>query len=333
VIRNGRVSTHSRPWRQMALAALGMLLLAGSPARAISIVVTYDPSVNPTETAAFNAAVGLLDGLYSNNITVRVDVNFSGSCSGTCLGQTSESLYGVTYGSWLAAMGSDAAANPSNTYLAAGYASLPASNPLSDPGHPNPSDYVAITGPNARALGLLGPSPSADATLSFNTSVSWYFGLGAPGGAQYDFVNVAEHELDEVLGIGTELNPGFPAPGIYMAEDYFRYASAGVRGSSTNPASLAYFSYNGGGTLVAPFNQGPTGDINDWGYGCGTPHPQNAFTCTGTVATYNTGSPEFAVLSTLGYDGATVPEPATWVLVLATLVFGGGLRLRRAIAG
>ena len=79
-----------------------------------------------------------------------------------------------------------------------------------------------------------------------------------------------------------------------------------------------YFSYNGGVTLGPQFNQNTSGDINDWASGATL--VQNAFIDSGVVATYNSGSPEYAVLNTLGYDGVG-PEPATWVLMGACLLY------------
>src|SRR5205807_424417 len=111
-----------------------------------------------------------------------------------------------------------------------------------------------------------------------------------------DFMDVAAHELDEALGIGSALTglvDNAPVPsGDYAAEDYFRYGGSGVRSITTNPTATVYFSYDSGNTNLAQFNQtnsalGASGlDRNDWIYGdsgcpAAFPHVQNAILCIG----------------------------------------------------
>jgi hypothetical protein len=308
------------------LAAGLLWILSGVPAHANLIInPSFDGSVPSSAQAAFNTAAAVLEGLYAytggaNTITVNIDVTFAGSCTGNCLGSTTQTLVQTTYSAWRTAMQTDSTANPGNPFLADGIAaSLPAgSSPLG-------SDIVQITQANANVLGLFTPSGGAEATIAFSPDQPYeYTGVATSG--DYDFINVAEHEMDETLAIGTALNTGFGLPG-YMPEDYFRYASAGVRSALTASAT-AYFSYNGGVTLGPQFNQNTSGDINDWASGATL--VQNAFIDSGVVATYNSGSPEYAVLNTLGYDGVG-PEPATWVLMGAGLA--GMLFFRQRLAG
>jgi hypothetical protein len=166
--KDGR-SGNARHWH---VGAVGLLMmLACMPARAdLVILPTYDGTVSAAAQTAFNTVVSLFEATYSGtaNMTVGIDVTFNGGCTGGCLGQSTTTLVAYSYSQWYNAMGADAAANPGNTYLAAGYASLPATNPYANAG--NPSDYVGMTYANAQALGLESGSYFMDSTIAFNPS-------------------------------------------------------------------------------------------------------------------------------------------------------------------
>ena len=203
----------------IGLAAGLLWILSGVPAHANLIInPSFDGSVPSSAQAAFNTAAAVLEGLYAytggaNTITVNIDVTFAGSCTGNCLGSTTQTLVQTTYSAWRTAMQTDSTANPGNPFLADGIAaSLPAgSSPLG-------SDIVQITQANANVLGLFTPSGGAEATIAFSPDQPYeYTGVATSG--DYDFINVAEHEMDETLAIGTALNTGFGLPG-YMPVSY-----------------------------------------------------------------------------------------------------------------
>lgn len=146
---------------------------------------------------------------------------------------------------------------------------------------------------------------------------------------EYDMSAVALHEMDEFLGVGgpgSSVGTGYPVLGI---EDLFRYTSAGTR-SYTTAGDDAYFSIDGGSTMLARFNQNPGGDYADWwSVGAQTPSSQDAFGTPGVISNYH--SAELVALDVVGWNLATaeVPEPSTVMLMLPVLV-GLGLRRRRA---
>ena len=133
----------------------------------------------------------------------------------------------------------------------------------------------------------------------------------------YGLQAVANHEIDEALGIGGD-GSTLTGTGVFTAAvgdlDLYRYSAPGVRSySNTNSTSpLAYFSIDGGNTVLSYFNQTTGADFGDWlsnpipaGF---SPQVQDAFGEPGTNPAL--GVNELAAFSAIGYETA-VPEPAT----------------------
>ncbi len=276
---------------------------ASSSSSGFKINVTYDSSVPAAAQTAFNNLISTYESVFTTNITVNIDVNFGN----TGLGSSSTQLFGVSYSAWREAVTANATANPGNTYLAAAAASLPVNDPIGQ-------GDLYLTTANARALGFTA-NAAVDSTLTFSNAVIFeYTGIATSGAS--DFLDVAAHELDEGLGIGsalTGLQNNAPIPSDdYANEDYFRYSAASTRDITTNPNAVVYFSYDGGNTNVAQFNQAYSAlgdsdlDRNDWIYGnsgcpSATVHVQDAILCTGQAVAIGSG-PEITVLDTLGYE-------------------------------
>jgi hypothetical protein len=267
------------------------------------INVTYDSSVPAAAQTAFDSLVNTYQSVFTNNVSVNINVSFGV----TGLGESFTQEIGVSYSTWRAAMIANANANPGNVYAVAGAASLPANDPI---GRGN----IFLNTATARALGLTA-NTAVDSSLTFSNAVVFEYNGVASQGA-IDFIDVAAHELDEGLGIGSALtgladNAAIPSDD-YVPEDYFRYSAAGTRAITTNPNAVVYFSYDGGNTNVAQFNQafaalGASGlDRNDWIYGnsgcpAANPHIQDAIACFGQAVAVGSG-PEITVLNALGYN-------------------------------
>lgn len=269
----------------------------------IAINVTYDPNVPAAAQASFNNVVSIYQSLFTNPITVNIHVQF-----GTVpLGHSFTKRCGPTYGKWHAALTANAAAHGENTFAAEGVASLPTTNPFA-------TTLVAVRTANARALGFSdlacqSTPGNPDSTLTFTNAPNAFEYTGIPTQDLFDFADVAAHELNEALGIGSRLtgvanNEAVPSD-FFEAEDYFRYGLGGTRLLSTDPAAQVFFSFDGGQGLFGQFNQdADNGDRNDWLYTCSFVQDTNR--CLNSVIAI--GSPsEITVLQTLGYN----PVPLT----------------------
>lgn len=169
-----------------------------------------------------------------------------------------------------------------------------------------------------------GTSP-VDGIVSLETSIT--YPPGSNNGASYGLLSTTEHEIDEILGLGSALANSTSPNGAVTAtdplpEDLFRYGADGSRIFSVNcaAAATAFFSYNGA-TDLAQFNNACNGgDFGDWQ---SSPLPngvaaqvQDAFTSPGAQPLY--GPNEIAALSAIGYT-VVAPEPGTWFLLSMAL--------------
>ena len=91
---------------------------------------------------------------------------------------------------------------------------------------------------------------------------------------------------------------------IAFPEDLFRYASKGVRSYSLSSTTSAYFSIDGGNTLLAQFNNIRNGaDAGDWAKDSPT-QVNNAFGVKGAYADLNV---EKVALDVIGYNFINTP--------------------------
>ena len=102
--------------------------------------------------------------------------------------------------------------------------------------------------------------------IGLNTSITFY--PGQPNnGTNYGLQAVANHEIDEALGIGgTGSTLGGSPTGPVGDLDIFRYSAPGVRSYSTvqTTSPYSYFSIDGGKTVLSYFNQTAGADYADW---------------------------------------------------------------------
>jgi hypothetical protein len=324
------------------LSILFALSTIGVPAQAnLMITPIFDSSITSQADAsgienAINMAIGVFETTYANPINVKIEFQAIGSG----LGDSQEGFdYIQNYNAFYNALVT-VDANPS---AVAGLTARGGNSFLNPVNHTSTLDVKSA---NLRAVGLSGDplcnvtgtsgsltcsttagGPNAvDGLVGINTSIT--DPPQADNGSNYALQAVLEHEIDEVLGLGsaipncdsscTTASATTPAP-----EDLFRYTAGGARSSlsvACANTSTAFFSYSGAVDL-AQFNNACNGaDFGDWQSnplpGDTSAQVQDAFGSPGSGPSY--GPNEIAALSAIGYQVAT-PEPATATLLFAAL--------------
>lgn len=326
---------------------VGMMLAA--PATALVITPVFDQSITSmANSSAIQAAFIVVAKDYaqsfSSSANVRIGVSW-GSVGGQVLpsnavGASLNNLYGYySYSQVKTMLSRVASANPGDVALIAALKYLPTT--LTS----GPTSFV-ISSAQAKALGVISPTQSSlDASIGFAGSTSNYaFTPGAVTASTYDFQSIAAHEIDEVLGRISGVDNGkWRTP-----FDLFRYSAPGVLSYGYN--SAAYFSLDGGATVLNRFNNSASGgDRGDWATTAGTSDIQDAF--IGKGQRKNLSAVDLAALDVIGWSGAnlgnasggpkgiafnldgTVPEPATWALLITGFGLVGATQRRRRAAG
>jgi hypothetical protein len=303
----------------MALSAIS--LGAGAQAWAnLVITPTYasniagDGNVVNIENA-IQSAINVYEATFSDPITVNITFQEGGG-----LGGSSSFIGTVSYASYLAALTTHAHSTDDTTALA--------HLPTAGVGGQfdtffDANGNISVKTANLRALGL-GGAISSDGTITLNTSVT---NPGSPGSSNANsLISVTEHEIDEVLGLGSSLptNPnGNPFP-----EDLYRYTSTpNQRSWNTSTSTVAFFSIDGTNDL-AQFHQqnGDGGDFGDWQTGAGPVRVQDWQATPGATPALGL---ELRALDVIGFTLAA-PEPSTGPLLAAALAVLAGLSRRRA---
>jgi hypothetical protein len=304
-----------------------MALFMGRPAHAN---LTFNATIigfDAAGTAVINNALAFYSATFSDPITVAIQFhNMS-----TGLGASSIApLYNVNYAAYRTQLGLDATSADDATALA--NTPVQANNPV------NNNAIVQLKSSNGRAVGLNTPG----ALISINGFCN-FTGVGCigineaitstGGGGPYSMLATVEHEIDEVLGLGSGI--GFSQP---WAEDLFRYSANGVRTNFAANASCAgpsgqgplnYFSVNGGATNLDTFNNCDNGaDYGDWI--THTPSQVQDAITNGTGNPFLTASsPETVALDVIGYTRVAVPEPTSIVLLGSVVALVAGIQKRR----
>ena len=313
--------------------ALSMFSLSAvMPVHALTIVANFENSITGASNSsliqgAINSAIGVIDGLYGNNVSLAVNFTYTASAVGNLL-STYQYYDGFSYSDYTTALKKDASANPSNRVLATAIANLSSGNDA------NGAKDIAVSTGLAQMLGLAGAAPSNEVPIiNINSLITnWAYSQASGSTSTYDLVGGLEHELDEVLGgggAGSTLNAIAASGNVFFTSkmgplDLYRYSSANTPSFTTLSSAAAYFSVDGGNTSIVAFNQNSRGDYADFGPQCnptGNQNIQNAFNCTGVDAAYTQGSPGFAMMQALGWSAATtVPEPTAMVLLVTGII-------------
>jgi hypothetical protein len=313
--------------------------------------------------AGFGAAGNLWSSIFSDPITINVDIDFDNLGAGI-LGSTGNNTIDATYAATRTALINDQTSPDDATAVAklqpgpnldflTNDTSIAASPVFRDNDGSGNNSHLDIPRGNAKALGLLGADDAAqDGAITFSTTFNWDFARN-PGAGQFDFVAVAAHEIGHLMGFVSGVDvvdytggAGPAAPfdlddyRVFSVLDLYRYSAASLaEGGQPAPGSVLdlaygdtpYFSINGGATNLGTFSTGAyNGDGNQASHwkddlGLGIMDPTLAPTEIGMISAL-----DIRAFDVIGYDLA-VPEPAG--IVVMTLgawgLFGYTLRRRR----
>ncbi len=298
-----RVDAAPEPYQ----GATGVIPVVGASG-ALVINATFDSSITSNvNAAAIEAmiidAIGIYEAQFNDPITVSIRFRYATTLAdgitplpvgALALSQTV--AYVVPWNTYISVLNADA----TTANDATANASLPGSA-LSTNIDPSSADGRAVglnTPPAMFADGSLGAGGPYDGIVTLNSSAPFNF-TRPPTAGNYDALRTTEHEMDEVLGLGSSIN----FSGDLRPQDLFSWSAPGTRNLTSSGSR--YFSIDGGTTNIVGFNQNPNGDFGDWLSGScpqANPFVQNAFACANQASDVTQASPEGINLDVVGYD-------------------------------
>jgi hypothetical protein len=281
----------------------------------LTIHATFDSSitVNPNAAAIeamINRAISIYESLFRDPITIQIRFRYATTApDGTPLpaGTAALSLSALYFGPWSTMINAlEADGRTSNDFHA--NLSLPGSalSPNIVVKSANGRALSFDTPPDMFANGTIGQGGPYDGIVTLNSAAPFQFTRPTSTG-NLDAQRFTEHEMDEVLGLGSRL--GHPGSNL-RPQDLFSWSSPGHRNITSS--GTRYFSINGGVTNIVNFNQTPNRDFGDWlSTSCPQAHPyvQNAVGCLGQSSDVTSTSPEGINLDVIGYDLVNAPAP------------------------
>jgi hypothetical protein len=263
------------------LAVLGLMVVAGRTASALTINLTFDTDANymaaglnasdiTAMKAACNSAAAQFTSRYNDPINVNIRVT---ATAGTSDFGSSNTFFDsvASYNNLQAAFAADSKSADDATTVGNGGSLKSGTDPIGT------THVYLVARAQAKALGLRADDMQNDGTFNFGGGQPWtYDPNNRQVAGKFDFIGVAMHEYSEIMGrtsvMGDALGTGTPN---YCAFDLFHYTGAGTRGLSNGPGRS--FSFDNGTTLLIAFNNNAAnqGDLQDWAGPA--PDPFNAF--------------------------------------------------------
>lgn len=251
--------------------------------------ITGDPNSATIENT-INQAILAYETRFADPVNVTITFQEMGSGLGMSSTYGSTISYNSFYNAWTAD------SKTSNDAVAVAHTPGGANNPVDG------ATSIRVSTANQRALGFsTSPPPGqSDSTISLNVSLMNLDRLTIDP-SKYDLKAVVSHEIDEALGTASGVGQASIEP-----VDLFRYTAGGLR-THTTSGDDAWFSFNGGTTDIARYNQDSGGDYGDWwSIGAHTPQVQDAFATPAAIP--NLGV-ELTVLDVIGYDYVVAALP------------------------
>lgn len=338
------------------LAVLGCIGVAtNASALTINLINTGGVEEGTAAFTGFRAAADYWQSMFSDNVTLTFNVGFSSQgFAATTLGSTSSASGNKATTQWKTALTADA-----TTALDASVVS----------NLPNVGNtMVNLNNTVQKAIGIYtGNANTIDATIRFNSARAFDFDT-RDGFATIasDFVSVAVHEMGHALGFTSAVGTNTTNNSRPSNTDLFRYKNGAW---NITYGGDPYFSIDGGATEFlgrADFSAGPDGfQTSHWkeglrihdGVSCtilleaqiGILDPTGGLCQEGIVT-----AQDLAIFDALGWNLKTdiltqpnyqmktsqilqnylntVPEPATWAMMITGFGFVGGAMRRRATA-
>ena len=286
-----------------------------APTTGLIINATFDSSITGNPNAAaieamINRAISIYESLFGDPITIQILFRYSTTApNGTPLpaGLIAKSnfvYYTVPWNTAVDALRADARTSNDNLAIASLPGSALSANVL--PSSANGRAVGGNTPPLMFANGTVGNGGPYDGIVTLKSSAPFQFTRPTSSG-NFDAQRSTEHEIDEVMGLGSKLNLNPPGTDL-RPQDVFSWSSPGARNLTSS--GTRYFSINGGSTNIVNFNQDSSGDFGDWfSEPCPQTHPyvQNAMVCAGQSSDITATSPEGINLDVIGYDLAVAP--------------------------
>jgi len=214
---------------------------------------TFDSSITPAIQAMINRAIGIYESLFSDPITIEILFRYSTTAPNGddfppgVLSQSFFVPYDIRWNDFISALRADATTSNDNT----ANASLPGSA-LSTNIAPSSANGRALglnTQPAMRSDGTIGPGGPFDGIVTLNSAQPFSFTRPLISGS-FDAQRAVEHEIDEVMGLGSYLNSVRTCPS-YEAESVPPNIITGGAGIQSCPtcsggADVGYVGNNSG---------------------------------------------------------------------------------------